>query len=286
MKRIAHTAGFWLLVGLWLAVTGCQPGQGFHLAGHSGEDEYTLLLMTLTGADHVTLADFYLQRTKQYTHWNDLYVVNKDDNSALYWGRYRTRREAMRNLQTAKQYVTPATKQYIFRMATIVPLPGKDIGPPEWNLKNAEGDYTVLVAVFQDLPKHHYYGRKSRAVELCKKLRQQGQEAYFLHDIARSGVTIGTFPAEAIQTRRVARKHPQTGDTFYEDLRVVVDPRMKAILKANPEFLYCGNTEIRTELDPKTRKMVRRASPSVPLSIRDFKKGQMSSDAFHRSGNP
>jgi hypothetical protein len=286
MTRIARTAILWICGTLWLTTTGCEPGAGMNLGGYAAEDEYTLLLMTLTGPDHVNLADLYLQRTKQYTRWDNLYVVNKDDSSVLYWGRYRTRQDAMKNLQTAKEYVAPATKQHIFRMATVVPLPGKDVGPPEWNLKNAEGDYTVLVAVFQNLPQRNYFGRKNRAVELCRKLRERGQEAYYFHDIARSGVTIGTFPAGAVATQRVARRHPQTGDTFYEDLRVVVDPKMKAILKDNPEFLYCGNTEIRSEQDPKTGKIVRRVSPSVPLSISDFKKGQMSTDAFHRSGNP
>ncbi|MBN1942090.1 MAG: hypothetical protein JW849_02235 [Phycisphaerae bacterium] len=269
------------------ASLGCEPGgMGMMPGALEQEDQYTLLLTTLTGSDHVNLADLYLQRTKQYTQWQGLYVVNKDDSSALYWGRYRTAPEAMRNLQTAKQYVTPATGENIFRMATIVPLPGKDVGPPEWNLKNAQGEYTVLVAVFQDLPQQNYFGRKGRAVDLCKKLREQGQEAYFLHDVSRSGVTLGSFPAQAVQTQRVPKRHPQTGDTFYEDLRVVVDPKMKAILKANPEFLYCGNTEIRMEMDPQTGKMVRRVSPSVPMSIGEFKKGQMNIDAFHRSGNP
>lgn len=286
MKRSTQHIGLWFCTTLWLGIAGCQPGEGLNLGGYSSEDEYTLMLMTLTGSNHVELADFYLQRTKEYTHWNDLYVVNKDDSSVLYWGRYRTREDAMKNLRTAKEYVAPASKQNIFRMATVVPLPGKDVGPAEWNLKNAEGEHTVLVAVFQDLPPQNYFGRKTRAVELCKKLREQGQEAYFFHDISRSGVTIGVFPAEAVQTRRVARTHPQTGDTFYEDLRVVVDPRMKAILDANPELLYCGNTEIRTERDPKTGKLTQRVTPSAPMLIGEFKKGQMGNDAYDRPGNP
>lgn len=274
-----------------LALPGCTNGtglgSGLTLPGQPApEDEYTLLLTTLTGPDHVNLADLYLQRTRQYTNWTDLFVVNGDDSSALYWGRYRTREEAMKNLRTAKAYTTPATGEHIFHMATIVPLPGKDIGPAEWNLANAPGEYTVLVAIFQDLPQQNYFGRKSRAVDLCRKLREQGVEAYFLHDASRSGVTIGTFPAQAVQVRRVPRKHPQTGDVFYEDHRVVVDPKMKAVLRDYPELLYCGNTEIRTEPDPQTGKLVRRAAPSVPLSIGEFRKGLANSDAFSRSGNP
>lgn len=286
MKRIARTGVFGILAMATLAMVGCGPGGGMTIGGHRPEDQFTLLLKTLTGPDHMNLADFYLQRTKQHTPWRGLYVVNKEDSSALYWGRYRTAENAMKNLQTAKTYVAPATKQHIFRMATIVPLPGKDIGPPEWNLKNAQGEYTVLVAVFQDLPKQNYYGRKKRAVDLCKKLRQQGTEAYFMHDTTRSGVTIGTFGPEAIQTKRVRRRHPQSGDLFFEDLRLVVDPKMKAVLKDNQEFLYCGNTEIRTVVDPETRKMVKKVSPSAPLLISEFKKGRMKNDAFHHSGNP
>ncbi|MBN1555931.1 MAG: hypothetical protein JXA11_14400 [Phycisphaerae bacterium] len=286
MKRIACVT----MLGLCTVLVGCDGagagGGGWNLGGYAAEDEYTLLLTTLTGPDHVNLADLYLQRMKQYTDWQGLYVVNKDESSALYWGKYRTRQDALKNLQTAKQYVTPGSGENLFRMATIVPLPGQDVGPSEWNLKNARGEYTVLVAVFQDLPQQNYVGRKSRAVDLCKKLRQQGQEAYFLHETSRSGVTIGTFPAEAMRTRQVEKIHPQTGDKYLVEERVVIDPRMKAILKENPEFLYCGNTEIRNELDPQTGKIVRRVTPSAPLSISEFKKGQMVNDAFHRSGNP
>jgi len=287
MTRSIRMAGLGFCATLWLAIAGCQPGEGLNLSGNNTpEDEYTVMLIMLNGPDHVQMADMYLQRTQQYTHWSGLYVVNKDDSSVLYWGRYRSREEAMKNLRAAKEYVAPATKQKIYQMAAIVPLPGKDVGPAEWNLKNATGEHTVLVAVFQDLPQQNYYGRKTRAVELCKKLREQGQQAYFFHETSRSGVTIGMFPANAMQTRRVERKHPQTGDTYFEDLRVVVDPDMKKILEDNPEFLYCGNTEIRTVQDPTTGKMIQKTTPSMPLSVSEFMKGQSNNDAFNRTGNP
>ncbi len=287
MTRSIRIAGFWFCMTLWLVAAGCQPGEGLSLGGNNaGEDEYTLMLIMLNGPDHVAMADLYLERTKQFTNWAGLYVVNKDDSSTLYWGRYRTREAAMNNLRTAKEYVAPASKQKIYQMAAIVPLPGKDIGPAEWNLKNADGEHTVLVAVFQDLPPQNYYGRKARAVDLCKQLRAQGTEAYFFHDTSRSGVTIGMFSEKAMQTRRVERKHPQTGDTFFEDLRVVVDPKMKKILDDNPEFLYCGNTEIRTIVNPATGKTVQQTTPSMPLSVSEFKKGQLNNDAFNRTGNP
>ena len=286
MRRIRKTTGLLFLVIILAAMVGCTPGGELYLGGHQPETQFTILLKTLTGPDHVNLSDFYLERTKQFTGWRGLYVVNKEESSALYWGQYSTYESGMKNLQTAKNYVAPATREHLFRMATIVPLPGEDIGPAEWNLKNAQGEYTVLVAVFQDLPQRNYFGRKKRAVELCEKLRKQGTEAYFMHDIARSGVTIGTFPPQAIETKTVQRRHPQSGDLFYEDLRVVVDPKMKTVLKNNPELLYCGNTEIRTVVDPNTGKYVKKVSPSVPLSISEFKKGRMKSDAFHHSGNP
>lgn len=285
MKRIRVLSAVLFCMTLWLTVAGCRPGAGIGLGHPAAENEYTLLLKMWNGPDHINIADLYLRRTKQYTHWQGLYVVNKDNSSALYWGQYRSRQDAMKNLHTAKQYVAPATKEQIFRMAAVVPLPGKDIGPDEWNLKNARGEYTVLVAIFQNIPDRNYYGRKTRAVELCKKLRAQGREAYFMHDITRSGVTIGMFPAAAVETKRVARKHPETGDTYFEDYRVVVDPDMKAIIKANPELLYCGNTMIRTAVDPQTGKAVRRASPSVAFPVSDFQKGRVNSDAFYRTGN-
>jgi hypothetical protein len=277
----------WTVFGLALAAlsAGCEglPSPGMQLGG---ESQYTILLMNFSGPEHVELADFHLKQAKKFTGWSDLYVVHQESHSELYRGHYRTMQEASNDLRSSKQYVAPAAKQNIYRMATIVPLPGKDIGPPEWNLRNAQGEYTVLVAVFQDLPEQNYYGRKDKAVDLCRKLREQGREAYFLHDTSRSGVTIGTFPAKAIQTKRVKRIHPKTGDAFFEDVKLMVDPKMKAVMQDYPEFLFCGNTVIRTTVDEKTGKAVKKADGPEPLSISQFKKGLTEDNAFHRAGNP
>lgn len=254
------------------------PGEGFDTGGN-----VTILLLALRGEDHVEAANFHLNRAREFTGWDNLFVINKEDYSGLYWGRYASREAAEPNLKRAKEYVTPIGRR-VYQRAIILPLPGKDVGPEKYNLLNARGAYSVLVAVFQDLPDRDYFGRKKRAVELCTKLRAQGKEAYFYHDTVRSGVTLGTFPADAVQTRRVRRRHPKTGDTFFQDVKYVADPRMKELMKQYPELLYCGNTEIRTIIDPETGKRVRKTQGSMPVSIAELRSKRQGTHAYDRPG--
>jgi len=231
----------------------------------------SVLLMSFHGRNHAQAAQSTLDNAKKHTGWEPLFLIHAGDHSGLYWGRYDTQAQAEPFLRRAKEYVAPSGES-VFRGAILLPLPGRDLGPDQYNLLHAQGAYSVLVAVFQDIPERHYLGRKKRAVELCRKLRQQGKEAYFYHDEVRSGVTIGTFPASAVKTRPVRKRHPQTGDTFIQHVKYIDSPEMKALVKEYPELLYCGNTEIRTIRDPKTGKLVRKVQGSMPISISEIRR--------------
>ena len=78
----------WLALGCVCAglLTGCGslPGTG---GGATGEDEFTIRLMTVNTADHVQRAQMYKDRTEQETGWQGLYVLVKGDYSELYWGK-------------------------------------------------------------------------------------------------------------------------------------------------------------------------------------------------------
>jgi len=270
-RRLAHSVGVLVGVGVVvLASLSCQPNGEITTGGGElgvSKDRYTILLLTLTGPDHVQLADFHLRRAKQFTGWSGLYVVNQDDHSELFWGRYPTPAAAGKNLQIAKRYVAPATQQHIYRMATIVPLPGEDIGPPEWNLKNAEGEYSYQIAVFYDIPEKQYIGRQKFAVDYCRRLREKGYEAYYCHGPHNSLVTIGTFPRTAIRTEQVAVVHPKTGDRFFRERNVIADPKMRQMQKDFPHMQVCGAGEVRSVYNPQTQKMDRLLTETGPVRI-------------------
>lgn len=89
-------------------------------------------------------------------------------------------------------------ERYPFFSARPIPMPIKDVGPPEWDLRNARGVYTLHVGVTYARPRLHDY--KQAAVDWVEVLRKDGHEAYFYHhpDKPRSDVCVGTFGEGAL----------------------------------------------------------------------------------------
>jgi hypothetical protein len=207
------------------ALAGCTPVQS--------DDEYSIRLMVVVSPDHVQRVQTYKERTEQETGWTGLYVLVKADFSELYWGKYPSKEAAEGDLRRAKSFRTHVGIQ-AFPIAAIVPIPGTDIGPPEMNLANAKGVYTVLIATFHDVPERRQY-----AVDNCKDLRQKGEEAYFYHTSTQSIVTIGAFDASAVKEVRngaatttevnsegvlqILRNHPLLAENGYSVKVVVPD---------------------------------------------------------------
>jgi len=221
------------------------------------EGDWTILLMVVKdAAEHVRRAEDYRKRIGEQLGWKGLFTINKASHSELYWGRYLTPARARKNLMTAKAHTTPAgTKP--FARAMIMPLPGEDIGPPEWNLKNAPGAYTYLVAVFKDDPERKYIGRKKFAVNYCQRLREGKYEGYFYHGVADSWVTIGTFGPEAV------REEMTPGGRIVE----IMNAGMKAIRDDFPHLAINGTGINELAWDPVNRRMIRIPQKTRPIRI-------------------
>lgn len=241
----------WLLTAVVLAgLTGC-PENGATVQTNSpgavsSDDEFTIRLMVVATTDHVQRAQSYKDHTERETRWKDVYVLVKENYSELYLGKYPTRKAAEKNLKAALAYKTSAGIQ-AFPRASVQMLPGKDVGPPEWNLTNTKGVYTVLVASFTD-PDNKVATRKELAVAACKYFREQEhEEAYYYHTNVQSIVTIGSFDASAIKEV----KEP-TGATS----TFVNEPKINAIIARHP-FLAVNGKHIQVLVpDLQTKKGV------------------------------
>jgi hypothetical protein len=232
-------------------LSGCEgerPFLGFSPVGRADkEGDWTILLLTLRDpAHHVEHADKHVQLLGEHLGWKGLFAINKAGHSELYWGRYLTPLHAQKNLKAAKAHTTQAgTKP--FAQAIVVPLPGGGGGPAEWDLRNARGTYTFLVAIFQDVPEKNYIGRKKFAVDYCRRLRKGNYEAYFHHGPPASWVTIGAFDAQAARVSQGPKGK-----------RVeILDPRIKAIQKDFPYLAVNGTGVNELAWDPKGRKTIR-----------------------------
>ena len=149
-------------------------------------------------------------------------------SSDLYWGKYASKDAAKADMERARNWRNSRNVQVYLKTAEVVPIPGVDIGPPEFNLKNAGGVYTVLIATFYDAPESC-----ECAVEYCKVLRAGGEEAYFYHTDVQSIVTIGTFDASAIKEVREANGATST---------YINSDKINAILQKHPLLAENGRS--------------------------------------------
>ena len=269
---MARSAGIskWLAAAVALLVAGCQqmpdwpdwsgrrgaaatpqPASGGAAAGGGDasapeEGSFAILLTVFRDpVTHVKDAKFYKQRLETKAKWKRIFIIHKAGHSELYWGRYPTITAAQKNLAAAKAF-RPPSGAVLFAQAIIVPLAGPDIGPPQFNLKNAKGAYSLLVAVFKNVPERKYYGRKKRAVQTCEALRTKGVEAYFHHGAAVSNVTVGTFEPDSVRVIWT-----ETGAQLE-----ILDAEIRTLQQQFARLLLNGNTLSFVRRDPRTNQPI------------------------------
>ncbi len=265
------------VIALMVAMVGCGGIRtGSILSPPSVQDEsgdYSILLRIVATEDHVDRVKRYRGRTEKDTGWENLFVLHHAGYSELYWGKYATPKTAERNLRKARAYRTRVGIE-AFAKARTAPIPGRDIGPPEWNLVNANGAYTVVVAVFYDVPEQDYYHRKDHAIEYCRQLRQKGETAFYHHGVSVSTVTVGVFDESAVKTIKEA-----------DVIRVVpYEPRAEMIVQRFKYLAVNGYSEVQKILDPKTNQY-RKITAKPYMAHIPKKKGPGSTDAIHSVGD-
>ncbi len=246
-----------------LVSAGCNGSSLFGPRVHTSasrtvqEDHYSILLSVHKDpASHVQDANYYKKVLTQKIGWRDIFIIHKGGHSEVFWGRYRTPKDAEANLKTAKKYRT-ANGIALFAKAIIVPLPGKETGPAKWNLNNVAESayYSLLIAVFRDDPQRNYVGRRRFAVDYCQRLRKGGYEAYFHHGPAISHVTIGAFGKKAVTVKKSPR-----GETMK-----INDPAIKSLQK-DFEFLALNGRSVDEVIrDKRTGKRIRVARKKTYL---------------------
>ncbi len=227
----------------------------------------TIALMTYRNDEHAKAAKWLRDTTIKHTGWKDVYAVTYENQSVVYRGRYRSAAQAQHELKSVRAYKTKIGK-VPFSQAGVVSLPGQGGGKREWDLAHVTGKmYSVLVAVYMDMPEKQYFGRRQRAVAACKALREKGVEAYYYHTPSRSALCIGAFGPAAVRSVRQKRVHPKTGDVSHFVAKQPVDPKLKKIRRDYPYLLVCGNTEITEHWNRKTRVMDKKISPTTIFVI-------------------
>lgn len=249
------------------------------LGGESRSDadgEWSVVLFWDESPDRHSLLRQVKRDTEQHTGWDDLMVVHEEGRSVLYWGDYRSVEQANRHVKKARAVKTPAGVR-AFPQAMAVPLPGQDVGPAAWQLKNARGAYSICVASFYNVPEKGFHERKQAALAYCKQLREKGEEAYVHHGPSSSSVCIGAFPASSVRmVNRGGQKHPQ-----------ILDARLERIMEKYPKLAVNGMEHwvLEPVRDPRTGDLRRERvlAKSYPVKIPD--KEAEGGDALGRTGD-
>lgn len=204
---------------------------------------YSVLLKVFRGPNHMAEAKLYRDRLSSVRGWDGLVVMHQADHSELYWGRFRTPEDARPSLQRAKDY-RAQNGAVVFEMPLVVPLPGEQIGPPEWALKNNPETYSLLVAVYVNDAEAGYHGCQADAVKAVEALRAAGEQAWYYHEPGRSSVTIGSFGPRAVQYYMTRLPTPPDAPASFEAPEVrrarIVDPQLQALQRKYPLLAVNG----------------------------------------------
>jgi len=271
MNRIA---GVMLVVPVAFMLIGCDTlssgTMGTPWRHRDVDGGFTILLFLSSDEGHVELAEAAKRFAEAQAGWKELRVDHADNYSAVYWGRFANVDQAAGKLKLAKR-LRLADGRLPFARALVVPIAGDDVGPPEWKLTAADGEYSVLVAVFYDDVKRKYIGRKQFAVDYCRQLRQEGREAYYYHGSKRSSVTVGSFGPSAVRTViRDGEQRPQ-----------IVDPEMRRIMASFPFVAVNGRQLSSWVVDKDTGKAIQVNEKSYPIRIPGRKEGTRD-ESYHR----
>jgi hypothetical protein len=164
--------------------------------------QFTIFCGRVQGDAHVERASKIKGDLISSTGLRDFYVLHEDGQSLLYYGYYRTfndpkdAKEAARaqaDLKRIKALESDGNR--LFAGALFVDMEAPDPqAPPEWNLVNARGAWSLQIAAYKDSPL-----RKEAAVEAVREARKQGIEAYYYHGETVSSVCVGAWPEGAIR---------------------------------------------------------------------------------------
>ncbi len=264
--------------------------------------QWTLYCQAIAGPAHVEQANATKAALLKATPLKDWYVIHQETQSVIYHGFYRAIHEGDRDkkdferAQRDRRQIAAMTDRQgnrIFDQCFFVELDAPDpAAPPEWNLLNAPGYYTLEIGVYKDSPH-----RKEAAVDAVREARSRGIDAYYYHGETGSSVCIGSWPKSAVRGRADDEKGivPESNDpdesmlvlpqslpdqqnldirdrtgqrvSAYAPDYTPVDPSLIAMMEKYQTHAVNGETIVSTVEDPVTHEKKKIDDPSLVVKI-------------------
>jgi hypothetical protein len=270
--------------------------------------QWTLYCYIVTGPVHVEQARQLKANLVQNSQLKQWHVIHGENESTLYYGFYRSindpkdTKESNRAQAERKKVatLTDARGDRPFANAFFVELSAPDPNaPPEWDLRNAPGYWSVEVAVYKGSML-----RKQAAVDAVREARKQGVQAYYYHGENSSSVCIGAWPQSAVreleQDPSTATKVNPSEDVIVTPFPVpgvgsevrtpeggvaktvaprnqIVDPTLIKVLQDYPNHAINGDDMVKIVRDPKTGAQKQVADRSFIVRIPERSDGLLSS---------
>ena len=189
------------------AARAANPARGAVPAADADADMasagYALLCQSFTGPQHLAQANDAKRQLAGVDGLTDWHAVHTADRSDLYYGHYRAVDDPSNPVETRRAAADRAAVRSLmlprggqpFGRAAFVSLDADDpSAPPEWDLANARGAFTLEIAAYTGPAE----ARKRAAVESVREARAGGVDAYYYHGPSASSVSVGTFPESAV----------------------------------------------------------------------------------------
>ena len=281
-----------------------EPAAGALPSAGAGGAQWTLFCQAVAGPAHVEQAKAIKDQLIAATApkgLKDWHVIHQESESVVYYGFYRTisesdskdKKEGQRAQRDRKDISGMQDQQgnRIFDHVFFVELPAPDpVAPPEWNLLNAEGLFSLQIAAYKDSPQ-----RKEAAVEAVRQARAEGIQAYYYHGETTSSVCIGAWPRSAVREQEEAAA--QTSENAQDqDILVLptplpnqekidvrnqkgqrvktyaprfeaLDPTLIAAMEKYPTHAVNGLTYVSKVTDPATKQIKEVPDPSYVVEI-------------------
>ncbi len=205
--RLALSCGAWATISSLAGCAGLGAASGgwFEPQG----ERWTILCLEVCGAEAARTTADVAQVLKDAPGIDpgEVRVANSGEWSRIYYGTYyrkvkpgtrqRERSEKMeRDLLLLHELVDEQGRRF-FLGARRVPAPGAEAEYAPWHLRNTDAVYTLQVAVYYNDSRMQH--RRKAALAKCRRLREQGLEAYYYHGQSVSMVTVGAFGPDAVR---------------------------------------------------------------------------------------
>lgn len=198
-------------------------------AGAAGDVSWAINLGTFDGPDHAQQAERRRVELTAASGLNGLWVLDQGWRSQLYYGKYKSQadRQAENDLAAWRDLSARGVVAVALPMLTPTVMPGSD---PRHNLLYLGPQFVYTLQIGHYDPQFGK-GFRAAAEDAVAALRSEGLEAYYYHGPERSSVTIGAYPASAVQSIATPSGRVETR---------IADPRIVELQERFPTYFVNG----------------------------------------------